>query len=466
MPLGYERTDNVLYAFVPNDPYYATGNPLGSSGQWHLDKQTSGSLVDSNVVGAWNRNLTGQGVVVGMVDDGLQRTHPDLAPNYDAADSFDFGQNDADPSPVYPNTFGPLVYGDNHGTSTAGIVAARGGNAIGGTGAAPHASVAGLRIDFGSQTVQQFVDATLYHSSGNNTSIKIKNHSYGVPFSYVPQVPEGNAVVTSHNAGTIHVFAVGNERSEHGFYVDVDNNNAFTPDVDYAVDGDANKNICPAFRKRLTWPRFPALVSSLITAIGCKYLGHRAVQLVRAGELRNIITTDRTGGVNATGGYNYVGNASDNDLFTDVDYNSIFGGTSASTALVSGILALAKEAQPALNTRFAKHLLARTSVVVDPLDVSATGGWVTNGAGLKFNENYGFGLIDADALTAKAVQYSGVTPLVVETKATLPPSIKLSPITPRPASTASSTSTARSRSRKSKFTSTSTIPIAATSRLI
>jgi subtilisin-like proprotein convertase family protein len=86
---------------------------------------------------------------------------------------------------------------------------------------------------------------------------------------------------------------------------------------------------------------------------------------------------------------------------------------------VAGILALGKQAQPKLNTRFAKHLLARTSVVVDPDDQSDTGFWQTNAAGYNFNPNYGFGLIDADAFTREAVRYSDVTPLaseIVDTK--------------------------------------------------
>jgi subtilisin family serine protease len=89
--------------------------------------------VDIHVPAAWNRDITGSGVIIGIVDDCLQITHPDLSPNYVAADSWDFGQNDPDPSPVYNS--GPNE--DRHGTSVAGVAAARGGNSIGGTGAAP-----------------------------------------------------------------------------------------------------------------------------------------------------------------------------------------------------------------------------------------------------------------------------------------------------------------------------------------
>jgi len=83
---------------------------------------------------------------------------------------------------------------------------------------------------------------------------------------------------------------------------------------------------------------------------------------------------------------------------------------------VVGIVALGKQVQPALDVRFAKHLLARTSRVVDTTDNSlqSDGGWRTNAAGFTFNQNYGFGLVDADAFTAEAVKYTGVTPLITE----------------------------------------------------
>ena len=74
-------------------------------------------------------------------------------------------------------------------------------------------------------------------------------------------------------------------------------------------------------------------------------------------------------------------------------------------------MALVKQAQPALNTRFAKHLLVMTSGVVDAGDVSLTGSWTTNAVGYEFNPNYGFGLIDAAELTTQATQFSGVTAL-------------------------------------------------------
>lgn len=38
--------------------------------------------LDMNVMPAWQRGYTGKGVVVSILDDGIQTNHPDLAQNY------------------------------------------------------------------------------------------------------------------------------------------------------------------------------------------------------------------------------------------------------------------------------------------------------------------------------------------------------------------------------------------------
>jgi subtilisin family serine protease len=44
-------------------------------------------------------NFTGKGVVVTILDDGIEWDHPDLAKNYDKDASIDLNDNDADPAP-------------------------------------------------------------------------------------------------------------------------------------------------------------------------------------------------------------------------------------------------------------------------------------------------------------------------------------------------------------------------------
>jgi subtilisin-like proprotein convertase family protein len=371
------NTRFIRMSFVPNDPYFHKNTPSGvRPGQWHLVNENVAGM-DSGVEGAWLGNITGSGVTIGIVDDSFETTHPDLAPNYSAADSYDFGQNDAIPDPVNAD--------DEHGISVAGVAAARGGNGIGVTGAAPHAGLAGLRIDFPTQTTQMFVDATLYHSSGGNTSIKVKNHSYGYNVPYVTTTSEQAAVATSTASGTIHVFAAGNNRggsAEDSATLDIQN----SPDVIAVAALGSNGQYA-------SYSNYGASVFVAAPSSGGGY---------------SVTTTDRT----ANSGYN----TASADSFPDNNYTSLFGGTSSASPLVAGIMALAKEAQPNLNTRFAKHMLVRTSDIVHAADATdaSDGGWKTNAAGNAFNQNYGFGRIDAEEFSLQATQYSGVTTLQTE----------------------------------------------------
>ena len=375
-------TGNTREAFVPNDPYYPANSPTNFPGQWHLNWLEHPDR-DSRVQGAWSRDITGSGVTIGIVDDGLDTAHPDLAPNYVASDSWNFGENSPNPDPVYPN--------DNHGTAVSGVAAARGGNGLGVTGAAPWARLAGLRVDFeGGSTVAAFVDATKYHSFGTNRNIRVKNHSYGSSTPFDNESAERAALVESAGAGTIHCVSAGNSRNE-------------------PVE-DSNR------RGKSSSPCVINVAALACSGIFATYSGFGACVFVtapsssqRTNELE-ITTTDRAG----TNGYtNYK--RPDNP-FPNQDYTADFGGTSSATPLVAGIMALGVQANTNLEIRLAKHLLARSCDRVDPDDTTATsdGGWRTNGAGFCFNQNYGFGKINADRFTALARQYTGVTPEVVQ----------------------------------------------------
>jgi len=381
-----DPTAHVRY-FVPNDPLYPQ--------QWHLNN--AGAYPHANVNPAWAANLTGSGVIIGIVDDGLETFHPDLAPNYVPADSWDFGQNDAIPNPVYSS--------DNHGTSVSGVAAARGGNALGVTGAAPEAGLAGLRIDFNNQTAAMFANATLYHSSGTNTNISVKNHSYGIGAAFIPTTLEVAALRTSTAAGTTHCVAAGNERSYHGaYYYDENGNGSFDPDIDHAVDADSNKKHNQSISETIT---VAALGADGLFTWYSNWGANVFVTAPSNGALGlGITTTDRVG----AGGYDATS-----------DYTNGFGGTSSASPLVAGIMALGIQANPAMDQRMAKHLLVRTSTIVHPTDATVTsdGGWKTNAAGNRFNQNYGFGLVNAGAFTTEAALWTGVSPLVTESTGTV-----------------------------------------------
>jgi subtilisin family serine protease len=97
-----------------------------------------------------HRTATGDGVTVGIIDTGIDSTHPDLAPNFNAALSRNFTtdipdidgacEDEPDQSCSDPAT----VDEGGHGTHVAGIVAAA-ANGIGVAGVAPDATLVNLR---------------------------------------------------------------------------------------------------------------------------------------------------------------------------------------------------------------------------------------------------------------------------------------------------------------------------------
>ena len=56
---------------------------------------------DINVAPVWRKNITGRGIVVTILDDGIEYTHPDLRQNYEPKASYDFNNHDSDPMPRY-----------------------------------------------------------------------------------------------------------------------------------------------------------------------------------------------------------------------------------------------------------------------------------------------------------------------------------------------------------------------------
>lgn len=369
--------------FVPNDPFYNAGNPAAEwPGQWYLNNTASAGL-DIQVVPAWNLNWTGLGVVMAVVDDGLQVNHPDLATNVSVANSFNFGTNTGTPSPG--------TFLDNHGTAVAGLVAARGGNSAGITGVAPRATLGGIRIDFenGAQFDTQNADATRFRSVAGSTFIRVKNHSYGPTVPYTDSSAIAQAIRDSAATGTIHVRSAGNSRGASSEDVTKFLERGIPETI--VVSGMGSDGLfytSGAFGASLTCVAPTSPVSE---------------------PFLSMITTDRT---TESAGYN-----GGLDTFPNADYTSRFGATSGAAPLVSGAMTLLVHKRSAANVRYAKHLLARSSKRIDPTDSTPTsdGGWRQNAAGIWFNPNYGFGLVQVHDMLNLADEYSETGPLAVET---------------------------------------------------
>jgi subtilisin family serine protease len=143
--LAYATPDEVvaicsaLYGDVFGVP---NGEPLGPC-QWNM------ALINASDDGSYAK-ATGKGVTVGMIDSGVDFTHPDIAPNLDVDLSCSFIFDDtptADPREIANGVCSNKAAVqdlDGHGTHTASTVAAP-INGIGIAGVAPEATIVALK---------------------------------------------------------------------------------------------------------------------------------------------------------------------------------------------------------------------------------------------------------------------------------------------------------------------------------
>ncbi|KAJ0056546.1 hypothetical protein NL108_010374 [Boleophthalmus pectinirostris] len=127
---------------IQNDPNFNFNDPKWSS-MWyiHCNDKSSPCHNEMNILGAWKKGYTGKNVVVTILDDGIERNHPDLAPNYDHLASYDVNGNDYDPTPRYD-----FRNQNIHGTRCAGEVAAAANNSHCIVGVAFNAHIGGIRM--------------------------------------------------------------------------------------------------------------------------------------------------------------------------------------------------------------------------------------------------------------------------------------------------------------------------------
>uniref|UniRef100_A0A8C5LYY2 P/Homo B domain-containing protein n=1 Tax=Leptobrachium leishanense TaxID=445787 RepID=A0A8C5LYY2_9ANUR len=342
----FKRQINV----VPTDPLFFK--------QWYLNNDVS---PDFDVMTAWSHGYTGRGVVVSILDDGLEKDHPDLSVNYDPLASYDFNSNDPDPQPRYDPSDE-----NRHGTRCAGEVAAVANNGVCGAGIAFNAGIGGVRMLDGAVT--DIVEAKSL--SLNPQHIHIYSASWGPEDD--GKTVEGPGVLATQafyqgivngrgGLGSIFVWAAGNG----GLHYDNCNCDGYSNNIYTISVGSATEN------GNVPWYS-ESCASTLTTTFssGTK-------------KERQIVTTDL------------------HHKCTDQHT-----GTSASAPFAAGIIALALEANPTLTWRDLQHLVMRAS---SPGNLKADD-WMNNGVGRKVSHHYGYGLLDAGRLVGLAQKWESTHP--------------------------------------------------------
>lgn len=340
-----------------SDPRYAL--------QWHF-----GLIGDIATV--WDE-VSGQGVRVGVYDDGMDQSHEDLAARYDASLhyaglGFDDGQHNS--------RF------DGHGTAIGGLIAAD-RNGVGGIGVAWGARL--TAVDFLNDL--QFAPDRIYDDALAWTArFDVVNMSYGVTPDFDDAWDIGDPGSEDAREAAIYAMAAGSGRGGLGtVFVKAAGNgandaaqraNGILGNAQGEGQNNLHTGITVGAVGRDGWVR--------------DYSNYGANLLISAPAASH--TTDVTGAAGYAAG----------------NYNDSFGGTSAATAVISGVVALMLEAEPGLGARDVRNILAASAAQSgsdfgDPAARFEAGAWQAyggeawNGGALTYSPSYGYGLVDAFA---------------------------------------------------------------------
>ncbi|XP_063215967.1 neuroendocrine convertase 1-like [Bacillus rossius redtenbacheri] len=333
--------------------------------EWYLqDTRTRPDLpkLDLHVLPLYEMGVTGRGVRVCVLDDGLEYLHEDLRDNYDPDISYDVNDDDADPTPRYDRA------GTNsHGTRCAGEIAMAANNGKCGVGVAFNARIGGVRlldgvVDDGAEGsalgfARHLVDVYSASWGPTDDGMTVEGPGRLASEAIARGVAEGRG-----GKGAIFVWASGNGGSR-GDNCDCD---GYISSVHTLAVGSASQQ-----------GQFPWYGERCAATLAATYSsGAYSDQMIATTDLRNSCTIRHT-------------------------------GTSASAPLAAGIIALALEVNPELTWRDVQHLVVWTS---EYAPLSDNDGWQRNAAGFWASTRFGYGLMNALALVTAAANWTSVPP--------------------------------------------------------
>ena len=375
------------------EPYYRPLDPYFPQ-QWHLSATAGVEVVagaDISAPTAWDTTRGDRSIVVAVIDDGFDLSHPDLGAPGKVVNPRDFIDGDVNPFPV-------TAMGDYHGTPCAGVAVAE-ENGTGVVGAAPDCSFMPVRIPL-SLTDSQL--AQVFEWVGARADVL--SNSWGPPPVFAPMgfvLAETFARLAAtggpRGRGCVIVFAAGNYNAplndptniggfewNHPQYGlrkttgPIENGFAVHPGV-IAVSASTSQN------RKAAYSNWGAEIA--VSAPSNNF--HPIDRQVRVPG-RGIVTTD-----NEPVGQGFTSNSR---------WTNRFGGTSSACPLVAGVAALVLSANPELTAAEVKDVLQSTAdKIADPSPdpvLGRTDAYNATGRSLWF----GYGKVNAAAAVAEAVR--------------------------------------------------------------
>lgn len=326
-----------------------------SNNAWHFTDDN----YSINVAQAWEY-YNGNNIRVGVVDTGFTYSQNDFI-NYDITLDYDYAGQDSDSVRQAGD--------DSHGDNVMTLIGAASNNEDS-LGVAHGATLVGYRVDHGDgYSVWDAATGAI----GNN-DVHILNNSWGPLDSYTWNAYDYGLSQAFFDAeqnrgglGQIVIFSAGNDRSDNSI-TDISANA-------YGLSSAINTLTVGALNDSGVYANFSQAGSSLLVTAPGQW-----------------VPTNVNG--------------------TSVELGS---GTSYSAPIVSGVAALMLDANESLSWRDVQEILALTSKKVELLkstpsvnnwEINGVTNW--NGGGNLFNNDYGFGLVDASAAVRMAENWNVV----------------------------------------------------------
>lgn len=380
--------------------------------QWHLKNTAQQAGVttqatlgeDIDVEDVWAKNITGDGVKVAVIDEGVDMFHLDLKDNLimHLSHNYHTGSNNPTPIRYYAGANNEGYYDPSHGTAVAGLIAAKGWNGIGTRGVAPNAKLVSYNAleiikDEASELYKKskiphnYTDMELLHYRSvdalnrNLDEIDIYNNSWGSSKSTL------NYNIEKVNYEKTLKYGISNGRQGKGaIYVKSSGNN---PNSWSNLDPMQSNGYMIVVGASGADGKFSSYSTKgpniLVNAPG----GGEGALFVKP-DVHRIVTTDLAG---KQRGYDsdivQLSNTSHFDVAgnENYDYTNLMNGTSAAAPIVSGVVALMLQKDSSLTYADVRYILAKSAFKNDPTD----SGWKQNGAGLNYHYAYGFGRVNA-----------------------------------------------------------------------
>lgn len=323
--------------------------------EWHLCSRGGPSLgEDIHVTAAWEHTLGERGIVVAVLDDGVDLEHLNLRPNLwsnpdpKALDRVgrDFSADLDEPAHLDPR---PKCFGDIHGTPCAGLIAAAGVEG-GSVGVAPGCRILPVKIFRSDDLACDEGVANAIRYAALHADVLSCSWSSGVSPD-VRHALEDAGALGRQGRGSAVFCSAGNR---HGAPV------AFPACDPNAVAVGASTDLATAAEYSNRGPELSVAAPS-------------------SGGRRQIFTTDVS-----LPGRGYSPGATHTDQF---------GGTSAATAIAAGVAALVLSVHPGLDRRELKELLEETAEKIG-------GGYSALGHSLEL----GYGRVDAGRAVEEAAR--------------------------------------------------------------